>query len=233
MLGNINSIETMGLVDGPGVRYVVFMQGCPLRCIFCHNPETWNTKESIMMTPKQIVDGALKYKSYFKNNGGITLSGGEPLMQPAFLLETLKLCKENGIHTCLDTSGVGNGDYEEILKYTDLVLYDIKALEQPAYKDITGGNIKATFKFLETCQKQNTKLWIRQVIVPGVNDNETYILKLKEYIKGLKNIEKIELLPYHTLGVSKYDKLGIDYSLKETKEMSKSKIEELYKLLIS
>jgi len=233
MIGNINSIETMGLVDGPGVRLVVFMQGCPMRCIFCHNPETWDTKEHLLMSPSEIVALALKYKSYFKNNGGITFSGGEPLIQPAFLLETLKLCKENNINTCLDTSGVGLGDYDEILKYTDLVIYDIKAISKYDYHNITKGNIATTQKFLESCALNNTRLWIRQVIIPGINDNREYILKLKAYIKKIKHVDKIELLPYHKLGIGKYDKMGIEYPLRETKNMSKTRIKELSKILNS
>lgn len=229
--GNISSIETMGLVDGPGIRFVVFMQGCPMRCIFCHNPETWNTKEKLLMEPLELIKRYQKYHNYYIN-GGITFTGGEPLMQPEFLIETLKICKNFGIHTCLDTSGFGIGKYEEILKYIDLVIYDIKALEPTKYFEITGKNINESLKFLEICEKMNVPLWIRQVIVPGINDNEEYILKLKEYISTIKNVEKIELLPYHTMGTNKYEQLGIPYRLKGTKDMSNEKVNELYKILI-
>lgn len=231
MKGHIDSIQTLGLVDGPGIRVVIFMQGCPLRCIFCHNPETWNINDKFTITPEELVRHIYKYKNYFENNGGVTFSGGEPLYQHDFLLETLKLCKKMGIHTCLDTAGVGN--YEDILKYTDLVIWDIKAIDNDNYKKITGANIKKSLEFLDYCQKQNKDMWIRQVIIPGINDTEEYILKLKEFIRPLKNIKKIELLPYHLLGVSKYEQLGIPYKLKGTPAMSKEKCDELYKILVS
>lgn len=232
ILGHLDSIETMGLVDGPGVRVVVFMQGCPLRCIFCHNPETWHINDNYTITPDELVKTILKYKNYFGDNGGVTFSGGEPLTQRDFLLETLKLCKKEKIHTCLDTSGVGK-NYEEILPYVDLVIMDIKALEKDKYKEITGyNNIDISLKFLDECQKQNKKMWLRQVIIPGINDNEKYILSLKEFISKLKNIEKVELLPYHTYGVSKYKKLNIPYKLGDTKDMDIKKCQKLEKLLL-
>lgn len=232
ILGHLDSIETMGLVDGPGVRVVVFMQGCPLRCIFCHNPETWHINDNYTITPDELVKTILKYKNYFGDNGGVTFSGGEPLTQRDFLLETLKLCKKEKIHTCLDTSGVGK-NYEELLPYVDLVIMDIKALEKDKYKKITGyNNIDISLNFLDECQKQNKNMWLRQVIIPGVNDNEEYILSLKEFISKLKNIEKVELLPYHTYGVSKYKKLNIPYKLGDTKDMDIKKCQKLEKLLL-
>jgi len=235
MVGQIDSIETMGLVDGPGIRIVIFMQGCKLRCIFCHNPETWSLKGKISMTPEEVVKFVLRYKNYFQNNGGVTFSGGEPLLQPEFLIETLKLCKGNNIHTCIDTAGIGIGNYEEILKYTDLVLLDIKAVEKNKYKEITGvDKLDEFFKFVDICKKMDKKLWIRQVIVPGINDSEEYIYKLKDFIKehfNINNIEKVELLPYHTLGVDKYKKLGIPYKLDGVPEMNKEECNELQKII--
>ncbi len=233
MLGKINSIETMGLVDGPGVRFVVFMQGCPLRCIFCHNPETWNLNgKANTYTPQELVDKILKYKPYFKHNGGVTFSGGEPLMQKEFLIQTLKLCKENNIHTCIDTAG-SITECEDVLKYTDLVLFDIKGTNEEIYNKITNYNIKNSLLFLKECEKLNKKMWIRVVIVPGVNDNIEYINSLYEFIKPLKNVEKIEFLPYHTLGVHKYSDLKIDYKLKGTKDMDKDRCKELENMLLS
>lgn len=232
LLGHIDSIETMGLVDGPGIRVVVFLQGCSLRCIFCHNPETWNINDKLLMKPEELVRRICKYKNYFGKNGGVTFSGGEPLIQHEFLLETLKLCKKMNINTCLDTAGVGS-NYEEILKYVDLVIYDIKAVDSDKYFEITGGNIGLAKNFLKYCQKINMKMWIRQVIIPGVNDNIEYILMLKKYVSTLKNVEKIELLPYHTYGVSKYKKLGLDYKLDGVLEMSEKKIKDLYQILIN
>ena len=211
--GKIHSVESMGLVDGPGIRVVVFMQGCTLRCLYCHNPDTWTldgNKDALDFTPEELVNKISRFRSYFeKSGGGVTFSGGDPLKQPEFLKETLKLCKEAGIHTTLDTSGVGFGDYEEILKYTDLVLYDVKHLTREGYKDMTGIEIDETQKFLEACKKMGTKMWIRQVVVPGKTDSEEYIRELGKFIKTLDNVEKVELLPYHLLGVNKYETLGI------------------------
>ena len=231
MIGHIDSIETLGLVDGPGVRVVVFLQGCPLRCLFCHNPETWNIDDKTLISAEDLVRHIYKYRNYFGESGGVTFSGGEPLFQHDFLLECLKLCKKMGINTCLDTSGVGK--YEDILDYVDLVIWDIKATKNDLYKYITGASINASLEFLDYCQKKGKKMWLRQVIVPGINDNIDYIYELKEFIKPLKNIEKVELLPYHLLGVSKYEKLGIPYKLKGVPAMSKSDCDELYKILMS
>lgn len=232
MIGNISSIDTMGLVDGPGIRVVIFMQGCSLRCKFCHNPETWTNDKKTEWTPEALIKFILKYKSYFKSVGGVTFSGGEPLLQPDFLLECLKLCKKEKIHTCLDTAGVGP-KYDEILDYTDLVIFDIKAFTEEEYKEMTGKSIQFSLDFLNACQKKNKKMWIRQVIVPGINDTEEYILRLKEFIKPLKNIEKVELLPYHTMGITKYEELKLPYRLKGISDMDKERCMKLQELLTS
>lgn len=230
--GSVSAIETFGLVDGPGIRTVVFLSGCRLRCIFCHNPEMLKKGEN-NYTPEQLVSKIIRNKPYFKrNNGGVTFSGGEPLLQSEFLIETCKLLKKENIHIALDTAGVGNGDYEEILKLVDLVIFDIKALDSESYKYITNNEINESLKFLDKCQQLNKKMWIRQVIIPGINDNEEYILSLKKFIKSLKNIEKVELLPYHTYGVSKYEKLNIPYKLGDTKDMDIKRCKELEKLLL-
>ena len=233
--GKIHSVESMGLVDGPGIRVVVFMQGCTLRCLYCHNPDTWTldgNKDALDFTPEELVNKISRFRSYFeKSGGGVTFSGGDPLKQPEFLKETLKLCKEAGIHTTLDTSGVGFGDYEEILKYTDLVLYDVKHLTREGYKDMTGIEIDETQKFLEACKKMGTKMWIRQVVVPGKTDSEEYIRELGKFVKTLNNVEKVELLPYHLLGVNKYETLGIKYRLEGLEAMDKEACKELYKFL--
>jgi pyruvate formate lyase activating enzyme len=233
MQGNIHSIETMGLLDGPGIRVVVFLQGCPLRCLFCHNPETWDKEEKTLMTPEELVAFVLKYKNYFNENGGVTFSGGEPLMQSKFLLESLKLCKENSINTCLDTSGFGNDNIDEILEYTDLIIFDIKDVDDKGYLKMTGQDISDSLNFLKLCQKKNKKLWLRQVIIPTINDTEEYILRLKQFVSSINNVEKIELLPYHLLGVSKYDKLNMPYRLNGIDSMNKKRCEELYNVLIS
>lgn len=231
-MGKISSIETMGLVDGPGIRYVVFMQGCPNRCIFCHNPETWSIDGGIEISPKELVDKIIKFKNYFGNNGGVTFSGGEPLLQSDFLLSCLKLCKKENINTCLDTSGVGVGNYEEILKYVDLVIYDIKAIDRVNYSKIVHNNIDESLLFLNICQKLKKDIWIRQVIIPGINDNMEYINKLANYIKTIDNILKVELLPYHDMAKGKYQELNINYTLKDTPNMDSIKCMELQNKLI-
>lgn len=231
--GFIHSIETMGLLDGPGIRIVIFLQGCLNRCIFCHNPDTWNSISKNKMTSKEIVDIVRKYRPYIELGGGVTFSGGEPLLQSEFLLETLKLCKKSGIHTCLDTSGTcyDINYLDKILKYTDLVILDIKAIDCENYKKITGKDMSEFNVFLNKLNSSKKAVWLRQVIIPTINDNEEYILKLKEYIKKIKNVEKIELLPYHTMGIEKYKKLGIKYKLDGISDMDKEKCIELQKLL--
>lgn len=232
ILGNVNSVESMGLVDGPGIRYVVFLQGCELRCLYCHNPETWDkTRECERISPEDLIKKIIRFKSYFGKKGGVTFSGGEPLLQPTFLLECLKLCKQEGINTAIDTAGVGLGNYEEILKYTDLVILDIKAVKEEDYKKITGQTMLRFKRFLQACQDLDKKLWLRQVIVPGINDNEENIKNLKEFIKNIKNVEKVELLPYKTIGVHKYKDLKIKYRLDGVPDMDESKCKNLEKML--
>lgn len=230
MKGYIDSIETMGLVDGPGIRMMVFLRGCKLRCLYCHNPETWTQLGSTIMTSDELVSRAKKNMSYYKN-GGITFSGGEPLLQPEFLIECLQKCKKIGLHTALDTSGVGVGQYETILKYTDLVILDVKAIKEEDYEVITGQKIKEYNHFIEVLKNAKTPLWIRQVIVPGINDTEENILALKEYIKQFENVKKVELLPYHLFGVAKYEKMNISYPLEGVPAMDQEKLKELTELL--
>ncbi len=232
ILGNISSYDTMGLVDGPGIRFVVFMQGCQLRCKYCHNPETWDiNQKKNLVSPQELVDKIVRYKSYYGKDGGVTFSGGEPLLQPDFLIECLKLCKDNGIHTCLDTAGVSIGKEEEVLKNVDLVIFDVKAVDEKDYKELTGQDISKSLKFLKLCQKLEKKMWLRQVIVPGFNDTEANVLKLKNFANKLKNIEKIELLPYKTIGVHKYKELNIPYRLEGLEEMNEDRCKELQQLL--
>lgn len=231
-IGRIHSFESMGLVDGPGIRCIVFMQGCALRCAYCHNPDTWAFGQGTEMTPQEVLKKLIRFKPYFKNNGGVTFSGGEPLMQPEFLIETLKLCKEAGIHTVIDTAGYGIPKYyDEILKYTDLVLLDIKHVDDDGYKNLVGQGKNGFDEFLAAVQKANTKLWIRHVVVPGLTDSEEHIKKLAKIIKNISNVEKIELLPYHTLGVDKYTKLGLEYKLADVDSMDMEDIEKLEKVL--
>lgn len=227
MVGYINKLETMSTVDGPGVRVTVFMQGCLLRCKFCHNPETWALKKGEIYTPDELVDKLLKYKNYIED-GGITFSGGEPLLQQEFLIEVLKKLKNNNIHTCIDTAGISNLN-EEILKYTDLILLDIKALDNEAYIELTGKGMTDFWDFLKMCEKNQKEVWIRQVIIPSINDNRKYVEKLKNILKEYTCIKKIELLPYHTMAINKYKELNIPYHLNNISSMDKKICKELEK----
>ena len=225
--GSVNSIETFGLVDGPGIRVVVFLNGCKLRCKYCHNPEMWAVGEE-NYTPEELVKKIINFKPYFGNNGGVTFSGGEPLISYKFLIETCKLLKKENIHIALDTSGVGIGNYDEILKYIDLVLFDVKHTDKDKYYYLTGKEITESLIFLEHLQKSNKDIWIRQVIIPDFNDNEEYLDKLANFLKPLKNIKRVDFLPYHKLGDKKYNTLGIDSPFKDKKEMDKEKCNMLY-----
>ena len=229
-LGSISSIETMGLSDGPGIRTVIFLNGCKLRCLYCHNPETWNLKEG-NITKEELVNKILRYKPYYKNGGGVTFSGGEPLLQINFLCEVCKELKKYDINIALDTAGVGIGHYENLLKYIDLVILDIKALTKEKYKNLTGYDISEFYDFLNICIKLEKKFWLRQVIIPGINDNIEYIKELSQFIKNIKGVEKIELLPYHTMGISKYKELNISYPLENVEAMDKKRCKELEELL--
>ncbi|MBP3461850.1 MAG: pyruvate formate lyase-activating protein [Bacilli bacterium] len=228
--GSIDSIESFSTKDGPGIRTVIFFNGCKLRCLFCHNPEMWNKKEN-NVTPKELYEKIIKFKPYYKNGGGVTFSGGEPLLQVDFIIELSKMLKNDNINIALDTAGVGIGKYEEILKLVDLVILDIKDYNKEGYKKMTGQTIEEFNRFLKTVEKLGKKIWIRQVIVPGINDTKEYILGLKKYLKNINNIEKIELLPYHTMAIDKYKKLGIKYVLKDTPNMNKEKCLELENIL--
>ena len=213
-MGWIHSWESMGLVDGPGIRTVVFLQGCRLRCRYCHNPDTWELcGKGTLESPEETADRLMRFKPYYGTDGGVTFSGGEPLLQKEFLTEVLALCKSRGIHTCLDTAGAGCGSYEEILKNTDLVLLDVKHYTPEGYKAITGQSMDAYAEFLETVQSMEIPLWLRHVVVPGLTDGEDHLAGLAEYIKRIRNVKRVELLPYHVLGVPKYHTMGIPYPL--------------------
>lgn len=229
--GSVNSIETMGLVDGPGIRTVVFLNSCLLRCKYCHNPETWKMGNK-NMTVEELVEKVLRNKPYFKNNGGVTFSGGEPLLQNEFLLECCKRLKEENIHIAIDTAGYTPNNVDEILKYVDLVLLDIKHTSKDGFKAITGGNKDIQDKFIEHLNKSGKKIWIRQVIVPGIMDNDEYLESLVKTIKNIRNVERIDFLPYNKLGREKYITMGINYPLEDTPEMNKDKCIELYNKFI-
>lgn len=230
MKGSVDSIETFGLVDGPGIRTVVFLNGCSLRCKFCHNPETWKIKE-LNYTSEEIVEKVKRSKPYFKNGGGVTFSGGEPLIQYEFLLNTCKLLKKEDIHIALDTAGIGMGEYTELFQNIDMVLLDIKHIDREGYHEITGTDKFLNFmEFVKELNKTNLEVWIRQVIVPGINDNSDYIKNLSTFIKdNINNVTRVDFLPYHKMGIEKYNKLGIEDPYKDIPAMDKDKCDLLYK----
>lgn len=211
--GCIHSIESMGLVDGPGIRTVIFLQGCRLRCCYCHNPDTWSPGGGTQYTAEQLMQKLRRFRPYYRTEGGVTFSGGEPLLQRNFLLKILPLCQKEGISVCLDTAGCGMGGYEEILKYTSLVLLDVKHYTPAGYEKITGHPPDEAARFLAAVQKSGTPLWIRHVVVPGLTDGEEHMEGLRRFLKTLRNVQKVELLPYHVLGASKYHNLAIPYPL--------------------
>lgn len=241
MIGNIHSYESFGTVDGPGIRFVVFLQGCPLRCKFCHNPDTWNaTGAKIKESAEKTFEKIRKYKGYFGKKGGVTLTGGEPLVQSEFVLELFKLCKKDGIHTALDTSGyIFNDKVKEVLEYTDLVLLDIKAIDEKVYKELTGVELKNTLEFANYLKEINKKTWIRHVVVPKITDNDELLDRLANYVSKFDNVEKVEILPYHKLGEFKYKELGMKYVLEGVEELSKERFKnavsifEKYKLKVN
>ncbi len=227
--GSINTIETMGLVDGPGIRTIIFLNGCKLRCKYCHNPEMFNLQDE-NYTVEQVVAKVKRYKPYYKKHGGVTFSGGEPLLQSKFIIECSKLLKKEQINIALDTSGVGINKKltEEVVNNVDIILFDIKDYREKQYQELTSYNIKDSLDFIETLNKTNKKVWIRQVIIPDFNDNEEYLKGLKKFISNIKNVERIDFLPYHRLGIDKYKKLNIKYSYQNKKDMDKTKCNELY-----
>lgn len=242
MLGRINKLETFGSVDGPGVRFVVFVQGCPMRCQFCHNPETWDFKGdkagAYDISAQDLLKKALRYQSYWGKDGGITVSGGEPLAQMDFLIEFFEAAKAAGVHTCIDTSGVNFvrnepyfGKFKRLMDATDLLLVDIKNIDPTEHKKLTGHdnkNILDMFRYLDEIQKP---IWIRHVLVPGMSDNDELLIKTREFIDTLHNVEKIEVLPYHALALAKYQDLGIDYVLRDVKSPSAERVANAKKIL--
>ena len=230
--GKIHSLQSLGTVDGPGVRFVVFMQGCNLRCGCCHNPDTWDMNTGTEYTPEQIVEKVIRYKEYFGHDGGITISGGEPLLQPEFVTELFKLCHQNSINTCLDTSGsIIHKKTEALLDVTDRVLLDIKYTDNESYKKYVGCEINTPLSFLEILNKKNIPTTIRQVIIPTLNDTESNITKLKNLISEYNCVDKVELLPFKKICISKYRQLEIDFPFEKIPQTDIKTINQLNKLL--
>ena len=228
--GRISSFQSMGTLDGPGVRFVAFTQGCPLRCACCHNPETWDKNGGRVYTAEEVADRALKYKEYFGEEGGITVSGGEPLLQPEFTAEIFRLCRENKIGTCLDTSGAVT-DVKNVLKFTDYCLLDIKYTEDTQYKKYVGCLLSLPLDFLKRLNERNIPTRIRQVIIKGLNDNADNIKRLKALVSPYECVKEIELLPFRKLCVSKYESRGLAFPLKNTPETTENEILNLKRLL--
>ncbi|MEL7656152.1 MAG: pyruvate formate-lyase-activating protein [Bacillota bacterium] len=228
MNGRINSFQSMGAVDGPGVRFVVFMQGCPLRCVYCHNPDTWNL-EGDEYSIDDVFQKILRFKSYFGEKGGVTISGGEPLLQWEFVSELFRRLKEEGIHTALDTSGIGNiNGAKQVLKETDLVLCDLKFSTEKDYTEYCGGDLNQVLSFLKLTEQMRIPLWIRHVVVPGLTDRKEQVQEIARMARQFSNLEKLELLPFKKLCTAKYDALGIPFPLAAYEECTDAFIEELY-----
>ena len=233
MIGKIHSFESFGTVDGPGIRFVIFMQGCPMRCKYCHNPDTWDTGGGMRYTAEEVAARAMRYKSYISNGGGVTVSGGEPLLQSEFICELFRILKANGIHTAIDTSGIifDKAQLDKLLAYTDLVLLDIKHIDDNEHKKLTGHSNKNVLEFARYLSEKGVDIWIRHVLVEGITDNDEYLYKLKSFIDGLPTVKKVEVLPYHNMGEVKYEKLGIAYPLKGVKPPAKERVENARKIL--
>lgn len=228
MIGKIHSIETCGTVDGPGIRFIIFTQGCPLRCKYCHNPDTWKLSDGKDSDSESLISEIKKYRSYMEfSSGGVTITGGEPLMQSEFVSEIFKRCKEEGIHTALDTSGQASIDIaKKVLDYTDLVLLDLKSINPNIFKDLTKADLEPSIEFLNYLREQNIKTWIRHVIVPGITDNLIDLENLAKFIASYENIEQIELLPFHKMGEFKWESLGYNYELNDVLEPSNELMEK-------
>ena len=239
MQGYIHSLESFGTVDGPGVRYVVFFQGCPMRCQYCHNPDTWYLQDGTLMEAEDIIKRMMRNISFYKT-GGLTATGGEPMFQLPFLIELFTLAKKQGIHTCLDTSGImfpGNepeseegkerlAKIDKLLEVTDLIMLDIKEFEKEDHLALTGQSNEHILEFARYLEAKEQPMWIRHVVVPGLTFQEEKLRKLGNYLKTFTNLEKIEVLPYHALGKVKYDNLEMDYVLKDTPQLTKEETKQ-------
>ncbi|MFA9558584.1 pyruvate formate-lyase-activating protein [Evansella sp. AB-rgal1] len=239
MEGRIHSVETSGMVDGPGIRFVIFTQGCLLRCQYCHNPDTWDRATGNVVTVDSLIEDIKRYVPYMKfSKGGVTVSGGEPLLQMEFITELFKECKKLGIHTTIDSSGgcysnsaMFQANLKELLKVTDLFLVDLKHIDDNKHRSLTGVSNKHILEFAKLLSDEAVPVWIRHVLVPGVTDDETDLRNLSAFIKTLKNVQKIELLPYHKMGVYKWKELGLDYPLEGVNPPTEEQVNRAKELL--
>lgn len=230
----VHSTETFGTVDGPGIRFVLFLQGCHLKCKYCHNRDTWDISGGEYKTLDEIFDKIIRYKNYIvPSGGGVTVTGGEPLIQVKFIIELFKKLKENGINTCIDTSGMFpiTDDVKEVLKYTDLVLLDIKHIDDEKCKDLVGFSNKKELEFARYLSDNNIHMWIRQVLVPTLTDDEEDLKRLKKFISSLKTVDKVEILPYHSTGKYKWKELGLKYELENIREATNEDVKRAKEIL--
>ncbi len=239
MKGHIHSLQSFGTVDGPGVRYVVFLQGCPMRCLYCHNPDTWAIGAGEEMEASYIIEQYVRNEGFY-TNGGLTVTGGEPLLQIDFVLELFTLAKERNIHTCIDTSGITykpenkeyNAKLDKLLALTDLVMLDIKHIDPEKHKALTGQPNDGILAFANLLSDKNIDIWIRHVVVPGYTDDDKYLEELGYFIGGLKSLKALDVLPYHNMAIPKYENLGIDYVLKDVPPLDKSEAIEKKKVIL-
>lgn len=236
--GRIHSVESFGSADGPGVRYIVFLKGCNMRCQYCHNPDTWAKDGGELMTPEEVLKKALRYKTYWKEKGGITVSGGEALLQIDFVIELFRLAKEKGVNTCLDTSGNPfsleepfKSKFDELMKYTDLFMLDIKHMDDAAHRKLTGQTNQNILEMAAYLSDHGKAMWIRHVLVPGITTEEDELYRLRSFLDTLKTVERVEVLPYHTLGVFKWKELGIPYQLEGVDPPTKEQIDRAKEIL--
>lgn len=238
MKGYIHQLESFGCADGPGSRFIIFFSGCPLRCLFCHNPDTWDMNLGTLYETDDLIREALSCRSYWGKKGGITVSGGEPLFQLDFLIELLTKAKEKNINTCIDTSGAcftREGEwftkFEKLMQVTDLLLMDIKHIDEDEHVKLTGKsgkNIVDMFRYLDEIKKP---IWIRHVLTPGITDKEEYLVRTRDFIRSLSNVQRVEILPYHGLGIIKYKDLGIDYPLKDVESPTEESVKRAKEIL--
>lgn len=229
----VHSIESFGTVDGPGIRFVLFLQGCHLQCKYCHNRDTWNMNGGEYKSLDDIFEKIMKYKNYIYPNGGVTVTGGEPLLQVKFLIELFEKLKKKNIHTCIDTSGMValTDDIKKLLSLTDLVLLDIKHIDSEKCKNLVGFNNEKELAFARYLSANNIHMWIRQVLVPGYTDDEQDLLKLKDFISSLNTVDKVEILPYHDMGRYKWEKLGLKYELDGVRVANDDDVKRAKKIL--